>query len=1619
NGAELYCLRPMTSSLDGFSYFDYVSDGNRNDTVCDYFQNMGTDEEGVENAENLLVYLAAGAPGFVETVTTTGGKVDPYKYVFVLGSEINQDALNSAILDETIADDLNITVFTKDNPVPEGFDFSDYGMIFIESQNESLIDDWLFSLLSAKKGGAKVIGYNLSPNVSISNVDLRSNESTDIERYWVQGGEENLENMIKLMGQKFSGLWTDEVLSEPEILKEKVNITFIDSAGKIYYLNQVIEERKIITDNFNVRMMTSEEAVANITDASDQDIIILYMASDISSLEPVFADARDNYGMDICFVASPEDSRNTLNLSVNNVLYQYVENDGTTNMENFVRYVGAEVENQYIEYAPVADPAIPIDGIYHPDAFPRIFADSTEYLEWYKDHGYNESAPTIGIITYEIESQKAQFATDDAIIRYLESQGCNVIYTTNEVCRADVDYLTKDGEVLVDAIISLPKFSLGNPQEEGVEYLKYYNVPVLKGILDSFTTVDEYYNSTHGVDPLSLAMSVTMPEIDGCIDYIFIAGRNETSDSDLVLYEPIQEQVEWLCDRAIGQAELGRTNNSDKKITILYWNHEGGKESIGSTYLDIGSSFTLILEEMQAEGYDIGNGTIPDGDEFYDLFIASRNVGAWAPGELEKVVESGNAILLPLDDYLEWYNNDSYVPQSVRDEVEGTWGEAPGEIMTYTNNTTGEQFFVIPTVQMGNINFIPQPTKAFMSSEALIYHDTSIPLTHQYLATYFWINHVFDADAIVHFGTHGSQEWSGGKEVGIWRYDYPALCVEDTPVIYPYIMDNVGEGSQAKHRGNAVLVDYLTPAIVEAGLYGDLADMHEKIHNYEDAISNNNTNMSVLYRNTLIELYENNSMEYDLNVTTEELQNMTDEDFEFFMSNNVHNYLHELQSMLMPYGVHTFGVAPEGEELICMIKSMLRDDFIDHIYAVIPEEMGDEEDREDLANEYAYDLLNATVLDGTNVSDAQMEILGVINADITADLNTGLGYADDLANTTQEITNFMRALNAEFIEPAPGNDPVRNPSALPTGRNFYGFDQRKFPDAETMVYGYELADQLLTAYNASHGTYPDKVSYTLWAIETFRHHGVMEAQIYAMLGVKPVSDGITIVNFTVIPIEELGRPRIDVLVQSSGLYRDTFPFQLETIDKAIRLVAELNESYEDNYVKMHSDQMEAQLIELGYNETEADFLSKCRIFSEATGNYGNGMDDAIEASETWDNETKLADFFISTTSHIYGADVWGDKYEDVFTMNLMDIDACVHSDSTNLYGIIDNDDYYAYLGGMALTIRVLTGETPEEYIANLENVADMKIISLNEAFRTELRSRYLNPLWIEGMMEADYAGAFSMMKFTEYLWGWDVTNPEMVTDADWDMVYDVYINDKYDMGLDEFLMTENPYQFQAMTARMMETARKDYWNADDAVLENLANEFIQSVVEYGVTCCHHTCGNLELNDWAVAHSSLDEETLKEYERLYEEATHKDIDVSSETETTPTSSSSESDSYSKVYSGNESVVESVNATNATMVTNTTVTEDAAASAGSDGGRSSSGSSSSASSSESSSSSPSKTQKAYEVTVANEPEQSETSGTTVIAIVGAVAMTGLVGVGYFKQNPEIFTNIINALKLLRRR
>jgi cobaltochelatase CobN len=1449
----------------------------------------------MDKSNRIITILAITILAFACTGTASGNGNDT---LFILGTDTHEAALNNASLNDTIASELNVTIFTKNETVPESLNFSNYSAIFIESQNETMLGMWDVNLTAAKEKGSMVIGYNLSAaNTSIPNVDLKSANYTDIERYWIQGGEENVKNVLISIWRGFFGKWTEADLPEPIVMHPKVNITYIiNSDSNRYYLNKIIDERAVITDRFNINVMSSVDAVnANLTDLSDQDVVMMYMigAIELEQLKGALLAAKDNgtqiglFGMNDVYGIGTIDMENP----PHSLMKDYHYNGGYANMENWIRYIGAELEGAYIEYAPPEPPEVPSHGIYHPDAFPRIFENSTEYLEWCADQdpGYNASAPTIGVIGEKLANDPIFYQTEDGIIAELESEGCNVIYATYKACSDDVDYFTKDGAVLVDALISLKGFYLNyGDQEEGVEYLKKYNVPVLKGVTDYYSTPDAFNNSSRGLDPMSIAFQVTQPEIDGCIDCIWVAGRvTDPDDPDLKYYVPLMPQVEWLCDRAIGWANLGRTKNKDKKIAILYYNHEGGKNNIGASYLDISPSFTLLLEEMRSKGYDIGSGEIPNGSEFINLFIESRNVGAWAPGALIDVVNSGNVTLVPADEYLAWYNNT--LPDSVRADVEAMWGKAPGDVMVYNGS------FVIPTVTFGNVIFVPQPTRGGLSSEAAIYHNKSMPPTHQYLAAYYWINNVFDVDAMIHFGTHGTQEWLPGKEVGLWRYDYPAIMVDDTPVVYPYIMDNVGEGTQAKRRGNAVIIDHLTPPIVAAGIYDELATLHEKIHDYESA----NETMKGLYRNTITDLYDSLDLEADLDVTVDQMNNMTRQEFETFIKTDVHDYLHELQSTLMPLGLHIFGTAPEDEKRVCMVRSMLRKDFTDHIVDVIPHDTGDLHDWEDAADRYANDLLNETLLNGTDVATAQIDVLNLTAPDpeITADLNQALNYSALLSETTREIDQTLRALNSKYIEPGPGNDPIRNPEALPTGRNFYSFDQRKFPDEETEAMGVILADQLLEQYKETHnGTYPNKVAFILWSVETMRHRGVVEAQICSLLGVKPKRSYGRITGFEDVGQENMTHPRIDVVLIPSGLYRDTFPYQLELMDKAIRMVAELDESNETNYVRHNSLRMYGNLTAAGYNETDALYLSRCRIFSEAPGAYGTGLPGAVTASETWENESELADLFISRLSNIYGQDVWGENYEDLFKLNLMDVDAAVHSDSSNLYGVIDNDDFYQYLGGLLLTVRVLTGETPDAYVANLEDVNNLHMTTLEDAFRKELRSRYWNEKWIKAMVEHGYGGAREMMKFVEYMFGWDVMTPDMVTDADWKRIFDVYINDKYEVGVDEFLKDGNPAAYQAMTMRMIEAIRTGYWTFDDDSMEKLVEEalvreYVESVVEHGATCCHHTCGNLLAMDVVKAVMSMpgvaSESDQKTFETIMDWTTTADPELASE-QPTPTS-----------------------------------------------------------------------------------------------------------------------------------
>ncbi|MBA2864377.1 cobaltochelatase CobN [Methanococcus maripaludis] len=1400
----------------------------------------------------------------------------------------------------------------------------------------------------------------------------------------------------------------------------KLNVAIV--TGYSNYEKQLSTSTNRINSNSELNIVASYYTTLNLSDdidLSQMDIIyIVMLTQSAEKVEDTIQNAIDNGAVVIgsntylpeSNYSIPEEHADVE--AFKKYLSEYWSGGASDdeNFDNLIFYLAREYYNR--TDLTVKEPSGLQRAIYHPNmtTTPTEFftGDAGEYFAWYSNrtegHAFDENAPTVGI-TFYTSYYPNEMDPIDKLIAGFESRGVNVIACYGDADNQLDDYLNYNNETKVDAVISfLYRGTYFDSDELGV--------PVIDGVLNGYMNTSEWIETSNPL-PVTNMLRIYRPESEGLIDPIMIAATEEVLEDNTTISKYIghDTQIEWLINRTIAQCNLGIESESEKKVAIIYYNHEGGKNNIGASYLEVAPSIVNLLTAMDLDGYDINESIIPNKTELVDLMLLQgRNIGSWAPGELESLVETGAVELIPEETYISWFNE---LPEKRRNEVVETWGEAPGDLMVYEDNN-GSKYIVIPKISMSdNVIVLPQPSRGWMDSYDTLYHDTELPPNHQYIAFYLWLQKEFDADVMVNMGRHGTVEWLPGKEFCLLSDEWPALMVGDIPVVYPYVMDGTGEGMQAKRRGNAIIIDHLIPPVISAGLYGNYSLLNSEIASYSTSVTESESLKQAQFEE-IVNLTTELGLESRVNMSLAENESTVDE-----FLDELDEVLRELRTLSMPYGLHVLGEAPAGDELVGMVNSMLGSSYSEKVAIY------------NSSNSAATDLLTKVLLENISIDDAQMQVLGNTSEDIECDLQLAINYSALLLEADNEIEQVLKAMNGEYIEPGLGGDPILRPETLPSGSNFYAFDEQLIPTKQAWEEGKALVDEWLSEYYEENGEYPTKVAYILWAGESTRHQGIMEAQILYMLGVQPVwnENNGKVTDVEIINSSELNRPRIDVVVQISGLYRDSFPMKVQLIDKAVRLAYDEDEP--NNYVRINTNELQKVLNETIQNETLSLDIAQFRIFGPADGNYGTGMANAVSSSETWNDTDALAELYISRMSYIYGQNIWGQTISEyvelqtgqnveidneiIFENNINDVSDIFHSRSSNTYGSIDTNDFYQYVGGLINAITYESGESPDAYVVNLQNADDQKVVSLQTYIENELYSRYYNPTWITGMQESGFEGATEMEKFVENLWGWEALTSDIITDEMWNTVYDTYM---VNSELNNWLNENNPYAYQSMTARMMETARKGYWDASGETLEFLANEFIQSVVEYGVTCCHHTCGNLELNDWALEHSSLDEETLKEYEKLYEEATQKDIEVSSETETTETSSSSEPDTYSKVYSGNESVIEAVNATNATVLTNTTMTEDAAPSVGSDGGRSST-SSSSSSSAESSSSSTSKTQKAYEVTVANEPEQSETSGTTIIAIVGAIGMTGLVGVGYFKQNPEVFTNIINALKLLRRK
>ncbi|VAW99503.1 CobN-like chelatase BtuS for metalloporphyrine salvage, partial [hydrothermal vent metagenome] len=449
--------------------------------------------------------------------------------------------------------------------------------------------------------------------------------------------------------------------------------------------------------------------------------------------------------------------------------------------------------------------------------------------------------------------------------------------------------------------------------------------------------------------------------------------------------------------------------------------------------------------------------------------------------------------------------------------------------------------------------------------------------------------------------------------------------------------------------------------------------------------------------------------------------------------------------------------------------------------------------------------------------------------DLTRQITTARDYWQRF-HSLQESQNLLRALDGEFIAPCNGNDPIRNPDAVPTGCNLIGFDPNRVPTRDAWEVGRRLTENIIADYYQRHGRYPGKLAFSLWSLETMRHHGVLEAQILAALGTRPVwSENGRIVGIEIIPFSELGRPRVDVVVSATGLYRDAFPNVMLRMAQAIKDISVLKEA--GNPVYRNSETVYQSLLKAGKSEEDARYLSTVRIFSNQSGNYGTGLEGAVLASDTWEQESKLADLYTRRMGIAFGADEsrWSERVEDVnlYEQALSGTDGVIFSRSTNLYALLTNDDPFQYFGGIALAVRNVDGKTPEMFVSNLRKKNGEKVQTMEHFLAAELRARYLHPRWINQMQNEGYAGATAILDRMNNFWGWEVMAPEYIKDEQWQQFYEVYINDKYEMDMDKFFAQSNPAAQAQMLERMLEAVRKGYWPADDKTVRHMTERYIE------------------------------------------------------------------------------------------------------------------------------------------------------------------------------------------------
>ena len=1235
----------------------------------------------------------------------------------------------------------------------------------------------------------------------------------------------------------------------------------------------------------------------------------------------------------------------------------YLGSGGRRNYKNMLNYIRKNMDKKLIS---VEEPGVPIerssDVLYHVDVDKPgdelDFVSVEEYEKYLKSKQlYKEGAKKI-VVT-------GQMADATGLIDTLERVGYNVYPVLS--LRRLLDFVR---EISPDAIINMAHGRLG---DEVVKYLEERNI-LLFAPLTVNSLVEEWEQDPMGMSGGFMSQSIVTPEIDGAIRTSALFAQYEDKEG-LRHSFAVPSRLKTYVENIQKTLALKEKPNSEKRVVIYYYKGPG-QSAMSAAGMEVVPSLYNLLKKMKEEGYRVEN--LPANSKELEKMIMAEGAvfGTYANGVMDRFLKESHPLLISKEEYESW------VKQALRPEkyaeVVAAFGEFPGEYMSTADGKLG-----VSRIQFGNVVIMPQPVAGGGDNAFQIVHGTDVAPPHSYVAAYLWMQYGFKADAMIHFGTRGSLEFTPKKQAALCDLDWPDRLVGSVPHLYIYSIGDVGEGMIAKRRGYGVLQSYLTPPFMESNVRGIYRNLTERIKIYNqkaypekgtaDPKEVEKAALSVKELAVSLGMHRELGLDSVLNVPYTEEEILKIENFADELA--AEKVTGQLYTMGVPYeaariesSVYSMATDPiayglfgldrlrgKADADVLKRKTIFTDRYLDPAKQLVGRLLNGQEKVDDgficqVAGITKEELAQAREIDQNRnapkgmmammmaAAAKQPEVMPVKkeegehpmsgmmknmmkqkgpdaktggmqvnkgtggNPDMSAMMKAMMGkkakeYSKEEVNkalaimeverTLKNVNNYkralqespdgeleslMNALNGGYTAPSPGGDPIVNPNTLPTGRNLFAINAEETPTESAWEKGMQLAKSTIEMYQKRHnGEFPKKVSYTLWSGEFIETGGATIAQVLYMLGVEPVRDAFgRVSDLKLIPSADLGRPRIDVVVQTSGQLRDIAASRLFLVNRAVEMAAAVKDDQYENQVAAGVLEAEKTLIDKGISPKDAREISTFRVFGGANGGYGTGIQGMVDAGDRWEDESEIASTYLNNMGAYYGSEKNWEKFQQfAFEAALTRTDVVVQPRQSNTWGALSLDHVYEFMGGLNLTVRNVTGKDPDAYLSDYRNRNNNKMQEVKEAIGVESRTTIFNPSYIKEKMKGEATSAAGFAEIVRNTYGWNVMKPSVIDNEMWDEIYNVYVKDKFNLGVQDFFEKQSPAALQEITAVMMETARKGMWKATDQQLADLSNLHTDLIQKYKPACSGFVCDNAKLRDFIA--SKATPEAAKQYQ----------------------------------------------------------------------------------------------------------------------------------------------------------